>query len=162
MASTTAGRPGWEVRRSQQLPEPTRSEDREHLVWREYRRQFAWFDRMADVTRWGYRGLRMVALVVGAVVTLLAAISAPAAVTAGLAAVLVVVEGTQQLFQFHTNWLSYRTTAEAMRGQALLFAVGAPPFADKDRYELLATSLHELTSKQNSVWATEMSKAARS
>jgi hypothetical protein len=142
------------------LPEPARAEDRDDLVWQQMTAIFAWYDKSATRSRLLYQCLKLAALVAGAAVTVLAAISAPAALTASLAGLIVVVEGAQQLFQFHPNWISYRSTAEALRQQAFLYAAGVGPFDDETtRRELLATSLRDLTMRENAAWTSTMRQA---
>jgi Protein of unknown function (DUF4231) len=43
----------------------------------------------------------------------------------GLGAVVVVVEGIQQLGQYQANWINYRSTAEALGHEKFLFLAGA-------------------------------------
>lgn len=142
------------------LPEPARAADRDDLVWQEMAAVFAWYDKAATRSRLLYQGLKLTALAAGAAVTVLAAISAPAALTAGLAGLVVVVEGAQQLFQFHPNWISYRSTAEALRQQAFLYSADVSPFDDPTtRRELLAVCLRDLTMRENAAWTSTMRQA---
>ena len=85
-----------------------------------------------------YRRVKLVELVVAAVVPVVAALRAPAALTAGLAAVVVVLEGVQQLFQWQTNWVLYRSTAEALKHERYLYLGHAGPYADTGRERVLA------------------------
>src|SRR3954454_20089325 len=64
------------------LPVPPGAEDRADLLWQELSAQFGWYNKAATRTRLWYQVLKVAALIAGATVTLLAAISAPAAVTA--------------------------------------------------------------------------------
>ena len=136
--------------RSNALPEPTDAGD---LVWRELDREFTRYDRQAARHRIGYLALRMVVLAVGAAVTVLAAVGARPALTASLAAVVVVAEGAQQLFQLHTRWLAYRTAAEGLRRQAFRYVAGLAPYDDPaTRRTRLAGALEEVTTGENEVW----------
>jgi hypothetical protein len=83
------------------LPTPPRAQDRDDLLWQELTVQFGWYERTATASRLAYQVLKMTALAAGAAVTVLAAISAPAALTACVAGAIVVMEGAQQMFQFH-------------------------------------------------------------
>jgi hypothetical protein len=134
--------------------------DADDVVWREVVREFSRYNRQAVRSRIGYLSLRLVALVVGAVVTVLAAIDAPPAVTAGFAAVIVVAEGAQQLFQLHTHWISYRATAETLRRAAFLFAAGIEPYNDPQTCRgQLATVLRDTVAAENTDWASSMRQA---
>jgi hypothetical protein len=157
----TTGDSGHEWKRlTGTLPDPARAEDRDDLVWQEMAAVFAWYDKAATRSRLLYQCLKLTALAAGAAVTVLAAISAPAALTASLAGLVVVVEGAQQLFQFHPNWISYRSTTEALRQQAFLYAADVAPFDDAaTRRELLAACLRDLTMRENAAWSSAMRQA---
>lgn len=139
------------------LPLPPRPEDRADLLWQEVEAHFGWYDRAATRYRYGYLGLKLVALVAGASVTVLAASAAPPALTASLAALVVIVEGAQQLFQCHRNWLSFRATAETIRRHALLYVADVKPYDDPStRRTRLGDFLRELTAVENDEWVIAM------
>ncbi len=139
------------------LPQPPDADDREDLLWQELSAQFAWYDKAATRTRLCYQLLKVVALVAGASVTLLAAISAPAAVTASVAGIIVVVEGAQQIFQFHSNWISYRGSAELLRRHAFLYVASVRPYDEPStRRTRLASALTEVTTQEKSSWSRIM------
>ena len=139
------------------LPQPPNAEERDDLLWQELSAQFRWYNKAATHTRLWYQVLKVAALVAGASVTLLAAISAPAAVTASVAGVIVVVEGAQQIFQFHTNWISYRKSAELLRQHAFLYVASVKPY-DKPstRRARLAATLMDVAAQEKSNWSKVM------
>jgi hypothetical protein len=97
------------------------------------------------------------ALVAGASVTLLAAISAPAAVTASVAGIIVVAEGAQQIFQFHSNWISYRGSAERLRQHAFLYVASVKPYEQPGtRRARLAAALMSVSTQEKSNWSRVM------
>lgn len=97
-------------------------------VWQELDSFFSWYSRAASRNRVAYQALKMVSLLLAAAVTVLAASSAPAVLTACIGAAIVVAEGTQQLFKFHTNWLRYRVVTETLREHALLYVARLAPY----------------------------------
>jgi Protein of unknown function (DUF4231) len=75
----------------------------------------------------------------------LAAANAPPFWTATIAALIVVLEGVQQLFHFHDRWLSFRTTCETLRQERTLFQVRADPYtSDENSLALLAVRLERI------------------
>lgn len=145
------------------LPQPTDAAERDDLLWQELNALFRWYERAATRTRLSYQTLKVAALIAGAVVTVLAAARAPAVLTAGLAATIVIVEGIQQVFRFHRNWIVYRATAEALRQNAFLYVAGMDPYSDiSTRRAKLADVLRDLTSKENASWAATMRQATPS
>ena len=147
-------------RTTDQLPQPADETDRQDVIWQAFVGHFAWYDRKATVARWGYIVVRLVAITAAAVVTVLAAWGAPGPLTASFGAVIVVAEGAQQLFQFHTNWINYRRCAEEMRQQAILYVARAQPYDGADRRDLLAAAMHSLVSTEGVNWATAARRAA--
>lgn len=147
-------------RGTKQLPAPPRAEDRNDLVWQQLTAQFQWYDKAATRNRLAYLVLKVAALVAGAAVTVMAASSAPAVLTASLAGLIVVMEGIHQLFQCHRNWLSYRATAETLRHHAFLYVADVVPYDDAARRrELLASFLRDLTASENTQWAAAMTRS---
>jgi hypothetical protein len=73
-------------------------------------------------------------------------------VTGGLAAVVVVLEGAQHLFQFHEQWITYRSTAESLKHEQYLYLARAGPYAGEDRLSKLATRTEALLSKEHAKW----------
>lgn len=143
---------------SSALPRPAEAADREHVVWRELERTFLFYDRHAKRDQIAYRSLKVVTLLVGAAVTVLAARGAPAAVTAAFAATAVVAEGVQQLFRFHTTWIAYRATAEALRSHAFRYVAGVGEY-DADaatRRQRLADAVTTLVSAEGTTWMSAM------
>jgi competence protein ComGC len=140
-----------------ELPPAPSPGDQEDLLWQEYQATFRWYDRAATRTRLSYTVLKVISLAVAATVPVLAAISAKAALTASLAAVVVIIEGIVQLFQLQTNWISYRASAEALRQQGFFYAAQVDPYNDPEtRRERLATFLRGAMSKEGTDWASNM------
>jgi hypothetical protein len=139
------------------LPAPPRPEDRDDLLWQELTAHFRWYDKAATRSRLAYQVLKMAALIAGAAVTVLAAVSAPPVLTASLAGLVVVMEGAQQLYQCHRNWLTYRATAETLRHHAFLYVADVMPYDDPaTRRDLLAAFIKDLTANENNQWAAAM------
>ena len=73
-------------------------------------------------------------------------------VTGGLAAVIVVLEGAQQVYQFHERWITYRSTAEALKHERYLYLAKAGPYAEGDQHRQLAERLEGLISQEHAKW----------
>lgn len=127
-------------------------------VWRELDSFFSWYSRAAGRARVAYQTLKMLTLVLAAAVTVLAASGVPPILTACAGAAIVVIEGTQQLFKFHTNWLRYRVVTETLREHALLYLAHLSPYdggaaAAQGQLGALLRSVIEDERKQ---WAVQM------
>lgn len=127
------------------------------LVWQELDAFFSWYSRAAGRNRIAYQLLTMVSLVLAAAVTVLAASSAPAVLTACVGAAIVVAEGTQQLFKFHTNWLRYRVVTETLREHALLYAARLAPYDDGTTAQAtLGGLLRSVIEDERAQWSVQM------
>lgn len=117
-------------------------------------RDIAWYDNHAKRGMAWYRALKLVQLVVAAAVPVGASLSAARALLAVLGAVIVVVEGVQQLFHFHDNWINYRSTCEALREEQRLYEAAAGPYTDGRRDELLAERTRDVIAQERARWAS--------
>ena len=75
--------------------------------------------------------IKVVQIVSAAAIPVLAATSLPTWVAGGLGALIVVLESVQQLFQFHSNWTHYRSTAEALKHEKFLYLAHAGLLRDR-------------------------------
>jgi hypothetical protein len=143
------------------LPQPADPAERADVLWQELDAYFQWYGRAATSTRLSYQVIKVAVLVIGAAVTVLAAIRASSVLTAALAASVVVLEGILQLFQLQSNWITYRGTAEAMRQQAFLYVAQVAPYADtQTRRERLAEFMAGITATESAGWASAMRRAS--
>lgn len=145
---------GWE-NLGDELPRPD-FEEPPGLAWRQLAAYFRAYSRGATYNRLAYQVSRVATLLLAATVTVLAAIEAPAALSASLAALIVVIEGMQQLFQWHANWLSYRVSAETLRRHAFAYAARTAPYDAGDRADRLASTLGDLVERENLGWRGTM------
>ncbi|WP_330252849.1 DUF4231 domain-containing protein [Nocardia sp. NBC_00565] len=124
-------------------------------VWERLTEQLQWYSSKGAAAQRTYKRVKFAQIAVGASVPVVAALSAPAAVTATIAAAVVVAEGAQQLFQWHTSWLQYRSTAESLKHEKYLYLAQSGPYRANDRRALLAERVEALTSSEHTTWMTE-------
>ena len=132
-------------------------------VWSAYRDQFATYSREAATNRVRYQVTRIISLVAAAAVTVCAGLSAAPWVTASLGALIVVLEGLQQVFQWHENWIAYRQAAETMRQHAIDFVSGVAPYDSTDlgqRLAHLAVLRRDVALRESGGWGGRMRSAA--
>ncbi|MGH3998904.1 MAG: DUF4231 domain-containing protein, partial [Pseudonocardiaceae bacterium] len=82
-------------------------------AWDRLEDQLSWYDRKSVAAQRAYKRIKLSQLIVGAAVPVFAGLQLSPVLTATLAAYVVVAEGVQQLYQWQTNWVLYRATAEA-------------------------------------------------
>ncbi|MEV0246217.1 DUF4231 domain-containing protein [Nocardia sp. NPDC050712] len=130
-------------------------------VWTRLNDQLSWYRAKSLRAQRSYKAVKVVQLLVGATVPVVAALSAPALLTASLAAVVVVAEGAEQLFQWHANWLRYRATTESLKQQKHLFLAGAGPYGGRERRKVLAERVERIVSQETSAWLTDAERSAQ-
>ncbi|MEV4127415.1 DUF4231 domain-containing protein [Nocardia sp. NPDC049707] len=121
-------------------------------VWARLTDQRDWYEQKSGSAQRAYRWVKLGQIAVGAAIPVVA-LTTTAIATAVLSAVVVVAEGAQQLFQWQTNWLSYRATAEALKHEQVLYAAEIGVYASPDRRRVLAERVESLVSQENSRWS---------
>ena len=129
-------------------PEP-RAED---PTWERLEDQLAWYDRKSRDNQRRYKWLKLLEIAIAAALPVVAAVESPVWVTGGLAAVIVVLEGAQHLYQFQEHWITYRSTAEALKHERYLYLARGGPYAGEGRHRQLAERLEGLISQEHAKW----------
>jgi hypothetical protein len=121
-------------------------------TWDRLEDQLAWYDGKSRDNQRRYKWLKLLELAVAAVLPVVAALESPVWVTGGLAAVIVLLEGTQHLYQFQEHWITYRSTAEALKHERYLYLAQAGPYVGERRHRQLAERLEGLISQEHAKW----------
>ena len=129
--------------------------------------QIDWYDRKSALNkRWYYR-LKVFQILVAAAIPVIqigvakdGSATALAYMVGAMGALVVVVEGLQQLFQFHNSWTSYRSTCERLKHEKFLYEATAGPYAAAARPDaLLAERVEGLVSQEHAAWVGEQHQA---
>lgn len=124
-------------------------------AWDRLEEQADWYDKRSTTSKRSYASLKVTQLVAAALVPVMASVHAAVWVTGGLGALVVVLEGVQQLFQFEANWINYRATGEALNHERFLYLSNVGPYAGAaEPKRLLAERVEALISQENTMWAS--------
>jgi len=124
--------------------------------------QVDWYDRKSQTNQRAFKVLKILSIVAAACIPALASVTLAAPVTAGLGVLLVVIEGLQQLNQYHTNWLMYRSTCEQLRREKHLYLASAGPYGDDTtRRALLAERVEAIVSQEHTAWVQSQEQTAK-
>ncbi len=100
-------------------------------------------------------------MLAAATITVVATIGVNAAVPAALGAVIVALEGFMQLNQYQQNWITFRSTCEALKHEKFLFLGRAGPYAGaEDPLPLLADRIEGLISQEHAKWVSTREESA--
>jgi Protein of unknown function (DUF4231) len=132
--------------------------------------QIGWYDKRAGASQRSYKTLKIIVIVIAALIPLLsglqlpfiAATAVPTWILGALGVVIAVIEGIQQLNQYYGNWISYRSTCEALKHEKYLYLGKAGPYASAlDPHALLAERVESLVSQEHAKWASAQELATR-
>lgn len=124
--------------------------------------QIAWYDARSAINKRWYEVLKAVELAAAAAVPLAVLLMRIPWLAAVLGAAVVVIEGVVQLKQFHSNWIGYRSTCEALNHEKYLYLAKAGPYSGSaDSHALLAVRVEETVSREHSRWVDTSSHEPR-
>jgi hypothetical protein len=117
--------------------------------------QIAWYDKKSRHNQVRYKGTKLAEMVAAALIAGTAGLGATRYVTVALAVLLIVLEGLEQVNQYHANWISYRSTCEALKHEKFLYFAQAGPYAGNEgRHALLAERIESLVSQEHAKWVS--------
>jgi hypothetical protein len=131
-------------------------------AWARLQDQISWYDRKSQVNQSRFKLLKICQIVTAAAIPVAAGVSAPSWLVGGAGALIVVLEGLQQLEQYQQNWTSYRSTCEQLKHEQYLFLSGAGPYAAvPDHDALLAERVESLVSQEHAAWVGNRKEASK-
>ena len=127
----------------------------ESAAWRRLEDQIAWYDRKSGENQRWFKGVKVCQIVTAAAIPVAAGVSAPVWLVGGAGALIVVLEGLQQLQQYQQNWTTYRATCERLKHEKFLFVSRAGPYANAPEPEaMLAQRVEALVSQEQAAWVS--------
>jgi hypothetical protein len=124
--------------------------------------QIKWYSQKSAWNQDCFKKLKVAEIIAAALVPFAAGIGAPAVVTGLLGVIVVALEGVQNIYQFQNNWITYRSTAEALKHEKYLWYAQAGPYLNSQNPEaLLAERIESLISTENAKWVTESEQAGK-
>jgi hypothetical protein len=115
--------------------------------------QITWYSEKSRVNQRWFTTLKVAGIMTAAAIPFAAGMAAPAWLTGGLGVVVVVLEGTQNLFQFQQNWIAYRSTCEGLKHEKFLWLAKAGPYATTHAPDaLLAERVEALIAREHAKW----------
>jgi hypothetical protein len=129
-------------------------------TWARLQEQIGWYDRKSRHNQRWFKRLKVSQIVTAAAIPVMAGNSAPAWLVGGAGALIVVLEGMQQLQQYQQNWAAYRATCERLKHEQFLFMAQAGPYAVTPNPEaLLAERVEGLVSQEHAAWVSQQDEA---
>lgn len=126
--------------------------------------QIKWYGRKSGYNQRMFKRLKILTIVASVSIPLCAGllVSRFAVITGILGALIALTEAIQQLNQYQQNWISYRSTCEALRHEKYLYLANAGPYAAADNPRaLLAERVESQVSQEHAKWAATHEQPAR-
>jgi hypothetical protein len=124
--------------------------------------QIRWYDQKSGAAqryfKWG--GYFVIAAAASIPIAALMDFNVVAAVLGGFIAIS---EAVQHVNQWHHNWITYRSTCEALRHEKYTYIEGADPYDLEDQKKnrkLLVERVESLISTEHSKWIASQERAA--
>jgi hypothetical protein len=162
-----AGGRGAVSQSARQQPPPEGSTMQDDATMKRLDCQIDWYDGKSGTNQRCYKAFKVIVFIVAALIPLLSGVQVPVLwvpvwVLGAMGAAIAVIESVQQLYQFHGNWISYRSTCEALKHEKYLYLAKARPYVTAmDMHALLAERVESLVSQENAKWASAQEIANR-
>src|ERR1700734_1260357 len=94
--------------------------------------QIVWYARKSQYNQRTFKRIKVTEIVAAALIPFISATNIPhlALVTAGLGVLITVLEGLLHLNQYQQNWITYRSTCEALKHEKYVYLANAGPYAN--------------------------------
>ena len=144
------------------LPNDVSAPPKDFPAWGRLEDQIRWYDSHSLHNQHWFKALKLVQILVAAAIPVAAGLEAPMWLVGGAGALIVALEGVQQLQQYQQNWTTYRSTAERLKHEKFLFLARSGAYASAERPEaLLAERVEGLVSQEHAAWASHQEDATR-
>jgi hypothetical protein len=131
-------------------------------AWERLETQIAWYDKKSNQNQRWFKRLKVLQIVVAAAIPVAAAFNLDPDVMGASGALIVVVEGLQQLQQYQQKWTTYRSTCERLKHDKYLYLARAGPYTKAPRPEaLLAERVEGLVSQEHAAWVSQQQEASK-
>lgn len=115
--------------------------------------QIQWYSKKSQENQKYFKRLKVTEIIAAALIPLAAGISVPVFILGCLGVFIVILEGIQSLYQYQHNWITYRSTAEALKHEKYLYLAGAGPYlCVGNAAPLLAERVESLISREHARW----------
>lgn len=124
--------------------------------------QIRWYDSKSKTAQRLYRRAKVAEITCAAAIPFMAKTETTVAAVLGI--IIVILEGLQQVYQWHQNWITYRSTCEALRHEKYSYLGKSDVYATKDDEEakrILVQRVEMLVSTEHSKWISRQEHEAR-
>lgn len=130
-------------------------------VWERLEDQIAWYDAKSEHNQRWFKRLKVLQIVTAAAIPVAASADTATWLIAAGGALIVVLEGFQQLQQYQQNWTNFRATCERLKHEKFLYASHAGAYRTALNPEtVLAERVEGLVSQEQAAWVAHRDETA--
>lgn len=142
------------------------NEIKSHPAWIRMNDQFQWYDNKSINCKKWYTWLRVMQTILAVFIPVASHLDPCVAkwATSISGALIAVLEGVQQINQYPTLWVRYRSTAENLNHHKYLLLSSAGPYKDlklEDQLISLAENVEEIVSSEHAKWNKETQQSTK-
>jgi hypothetical protein len=124
--------------------------------------QIKWYSMSSRWNQNWFKRLKVAEIIAAALVPFFAGWGSYPTITGLLGVIVVVLVSLQSIYQFQSNWISYRSTAEALKHEKYLWYAKAGHYLNDENPEaLLAERIEALISTENAKWVSDKEQAGK-
>jgi uncharacterized protein DUF4231 len=119
--------------------------------------QINWYDRKSSSNQHTFKRIKVTEIIAAALIPVLTVVPDARAkiVVVALGILVTIFEGLLHLNQYQQNWITYRSTCEALKHEKYLYLGKAGPYATAPHpHSLLAERVESLVSQEHAKWAS--------
>lgn len=124
--------------------------------------QIHWMESKSVDNQKKYKQFKIAEIVTAASIPFLAGlqnkIDCIAIATGILGVALVVLNGLQQLYKYHENWITYRSTIEVLKREKILFETQTGPYSGTDAFIKFVQNFEAILANENKVWKDNLAQ----
>jgi hypothetical protein len=129
-------------------------------TWERLEDQIAWYDTQSARNQRDYKRLKYVEIVAAAAIPVVTGLDVSRTVPAILGGLVLLIEAILHLNQYQQNWITYRSTAEALKHEKYLYLGHAAYYTvASDPRALLAMRVEGLVSREHARWVSAREEA---
>lgn len=134
-------------------------------AWIRLEDQLQWYDSKSQNSQYWYKRLKFGQMALAVLIPVTSLLPADCAkwASAIAGAVIALLEAAQQMNQYSTLWVTYRSTAERLKHEKFLFLSAAGPYrtlSEPERLIQLAERVEEHVSTEHANWFNETRRVA--
>lgn len=130
--------------------------------------QITWYDNKSQKAQRNYKRLKIMEMVCSASIPILVAfwnsLTFIPPIVALLGAIVTVLAGIHGLYNFHENWIEYRSTAEILKHEKFMYLTQSGIYKENENaFNQFVERVESIISHENTNWAQlNVSEAAKS